>query len=314
MKKIVLLCAFFWSMQSLHAASVVMQLDPQNPAPYSKVTIRLISYDMNIDVSTVIWKVNGKEVERGQGIRTFTVTTGATGVSIPVSAAVSDSRGNSVVANINIVPQHITLLWEAIESYVPPFYEGRALPAPGSQVKVVAVPDTKRDPATLSYSWYVSDNFLPTSSGAGKQSAIIPLDTLTDETSIKVQARSADGVTMEKTISILPHEVMPLLYPYDEILGTLPSVAFSNRAELVGDITLSLEPYYLSTKRGFGSSAAYTWYIDNLPVTPPEQTLLSLKPKENSYGVRTLSITVEHARRILQQAEINLQLVFDTRK
>ncbi len=297
-----------------HAASVVITIDPENPAPNSQVKLTLVSYDMDVDTSLVIWKVKGKEVKRGLGVRDLTVTTGPSGSSFPVDASLTDSKGNSVITSITVAPQYVQLLWEAVESYVPAFYEGRALPAEGSVVKVTALPDIGQAPASLSYAWYVNDEYLSSSSGAGKQSAFIPLDTLSDSTSIKVRVRSALGGVAENTISLSPHPVMPLVYGYDDILGTLMAHAFGNRIELTNAITLSLEPYYLSTKRGLSSTAQYTWSLDGLPVTPQEQTILSLRPKENSYGVRNLSITTENTRRLLQQAEADMQIVFDTRK
>jgi len=33
----------------------------------------------------------------------------------------------------------MVLLWQADDSYVPPFYEGKALPSPNSEIKVVAM-------------------------------------------------------------------------------------------------------------------------------------------------------------------------------
>jgi hypothetical protein len=46
----------------------------------------------------------------------------------------------------------------------------------------------------------------------------------------------------------------------------------------------------------------------------PDQNFISLKPKENSYGSRLLSISTNNTKRYLQKAQTELELIFDTRK
>jgi hypothetical protein len=149
--------------------------------------------------------------------------------------------------------------------------------------------------------------------GLGKQTALIRLDSLTSTTEVKVRARTPNGAISEKTIVIHPHDVLPLLYKYDPILGLDRAHAIFRRFETVKNFTLSLEPYFLSTKGNLTNSIEYTWLLDGLPVTPQDNTLLSLQPKENTYGTKNLSITINHARKILQRASVNLEILFDTR-
>jgi hypothetical protein len=268
---------------------------------------------MDVDTSMISWKINGKEISKGIGQKNLSVTAGAVGTSIPVVATVSDAFGNVVTASIIIVPQSVSLVWEAIESYVPAFYEGKPLPAEGSSIKVTAVPATSESLSSLSFGWYVNNTYLENSSGAGRRSAIIPLETLADHTEIKVRVKTPLGAVMEKTISIYPHEVMPLLYTHDDLLGTDFTQTFIRRLELTKAVTLSVEPYYLSTKK-MESTASYSWYLDGLPVATDEKGILALKPKEDSYGVRTITVLVAQARRKLQSAQTSLQAVFDTRQ
>jgi hypothetical protein len=297
-----------------YAAEVTINLEPSSPEPYSKVTLTLVSYDMNVDTSMVVWRVGGKEAKRGLGERSFSLSTGAVGVVIPVSATVSDAAGNVITSSINIDPESVSLVWEAPESYIPPFYEGKALPSDGASVRIIAVPNMRVPASSLSYTWFVEDQAISSASGAGKQSLVTNLDTLADTTNIRVVVRTPQGATAEKTLSLSPHRVMPMVYSYDELLGTNFAVSFKRRLELAKDITLSLEPFYLSTKNGLESAAKYSWYVDGLPVTPEEKTLLALRPKADTYGVRNLSIVLENARRRLQKAQADLQIVFDTRQ
>src|SRR4030042_3470899 len=64
---------------------------------------------------------------------------------------------------------NITLTWSA-NTYVPPGYQGRALPARGSAVEIAAtVESSGTKPELLSYQWIVNGLIQETGSGIGKQ-------------------------------------------------------------------------------------------------------------------------------------------------
>lgn len=306
----------------VHAQSQEQQLtvtlDPETPTPYDKVTVSLSSYSFDVYNSMIIWSIGGKQVTKGMGMKSVTVNTRGIGEAIPVSAQIVTPGGQTVNTSVNVMPQSVDLMWEAIESYTPPFYEGKTLPSEGAAVKVTAVPNLgingkKIAPENLAYSWYLNDELVENVSGYGKQSAVFKLDYLNPSTSIKVNARSSGGISTEKTISITPHEVMPLLYTHDDLLGTDFSNMVNRRLEIMNDTTIALEPFYFSTKGYLEKSATYDWYLDGLPVTPREKTLLSLRPKENSAGSRTLLIKLSNSSRLLQEAETLIDVLFDTR-
>jgi hypothetical protein len=77
----------------------------------------------------------------------------------------------------------MTLLWQANDAYVPPFYKGKALLTEGSDVKIVAMPEIKSgsgtiNPKNLTYSWkkdYTND---PDGSGYGIHSYVFMSDFL----------------------------------------------------------------------------------------------------------------------------------------
>jgi hypothetical protein len=296
-----------------------VSLTPANPAPYDKVILTLSSYSFDVNTSVITWKNGTKTLDTGMGHKTLTVSAGDAGQILPISYKAETADGSFVEGTINISPQSVDLIYTTNESYTPPFYEGRTLPGEGSVVQVLALPTISeggvRLPASsLSYSWYVDDEYLDNASGAGKNTATILLDSLSDSTEVRVLVRSPRGNTAEKTISIYPHDVLPALYAYDDVLGTDFTKLFTRRLEIDQDITLSLEPYYLSSKKTLASSATYDWYLDGLPVTPLEKTLLVLKPKDNAYGARTLSVVVGNTLRTLQEAKNEIEIVFDTRK
>jgi hypothetical protein len=315
---ILLVSSVLFPLSALAQMDATLTLTPPNPAPHDMVVVTLTSFSFDANVANITWSVNNKTLLTGLGKTSISLPVGDVGQEIPLSVKAVTADGSSLTQSIRITPQSVDLLYQGKESYTPPFYEGRSLPSDGSVVLVTALPTIaeggrKVPDSNLSYSWYVNDDYKAGSSGAGKNTFETALDYLSDSTDVRVLVRSPQGYSAEKTISIYPHPVMPLYYSYDDLLGTDFAKTFIRRLELVKDITLSLVPFYLSTKNGLDASAVYTWYIDGLPVTPEEKVLLTLRPKADAYGVRNLSVLLENTRRKLQRAQADLQVVFDTR-
>ncbi|MFA6608546.1 MAG: hypothetical protein WCT07_01395 [Candidatus Paceibacterota bacterium] len=296
-----------------------LKINPENPAPYEPATITLNSYDIDINNSMITWSVSGKKITSGVGIKKISITVGGANSVIPISVRAKTSAGDIIELSINVTPQSVDLIWETPEGYVPPFYEGKSLPGEGAVIKVTALPSMSENgkPVSannLSYAWYVNGEYKDSISGQGRQTVNINLDYLSNRTDVKVKVRSAGGAVSEKTITITPHEVMPVFYVYNDILGINFSQLLNRRIETTREIAISLVPYYLSTKNFSAGADSYTWLLDSLPFTPQENTLVRLKPKENSQGTKTLSVLISNSKRSLQKAQANLVILFDTRK
>jgi hypothetical protein len=293
-------------------------LEPRNPIPNTPVKITLTSYSINVNTAQITWTVRGKEVLKGLGLKKITLQAGNVGDSLPVHVQASTADGTVIDLDVVITPESVDLIYETPESYVPPFYEGKSLPGEAAIVKFVAMPNVGENgvrvpSSSLSYSWYVNNEYVDDASGIGRQSASFALDYLSTFTTIKVIVFGPYGTTAEKQIDVYPHDVMPLLYSYDDILGVNYTQSYFRRFQAVHDFTLSLEPYYLSMNNSLSSTASFVWALDGLPVSPLGGRLLSLRPKENSYGSKNLTISVSNKARRLQTGEISTDLVFDTR-
>lgn len=297
---------------------VTVTLNPKNPEPNSSVTVTLASYVFDVNTSLITWSNNGKVILKGVGEKRVTVQTRGTGSQIPIHATLVTA--NNVVTNLDIIitPSSVAIIYETPEGYVPPFYEGRSLPGEGAFVRFSAMPNISENgemvpSPSLAYSWYVNDTFMDEHSGVGRSSAIFNLDFFEPFTRVKVVVRSPRGVFAEKYIDVYPHEVTPLLYSFDEILGINYSQAYTKRIQSVKDFTIALEPYFLSTNDELASNSSFIWTLDGLPSSPLGGRILALKPKENSYGLKNLSISVSNSKRRLQKASLSTSIVFDTR-
>lgn len=300
-------------------STATITLSPKNPTPNSSVTLTLVSYSFNPNTAMVTWSSGGKELLSGLGEKKLTIQTGGVGETTQITVKSETASGESITQEITITPESVSLLYETPESYTPLFYEGRSLPSDGASVMFTAMPNMSEDGVAIpsnkiAYSWYINDSYIDSVSGINKQQAYLKLDYLSESTVVKVVARGPQDTTAEKSVTIYPHRVMPILYQYDELMGIDYTNAITKRFEAVKDFTLALEPFYLSNKGTLEGSAVYDWNLDGIPSTPLGGLLLSLRPKEESFGSRNLSISVSNPKRRLQAGDLSVDLVFDTRK
>lgn len=301
------------------AVNATVTLYPQYPPPNSPVQLTLTSYSFDVNQSDITWTSGGKELLKGLGEKKLTITTGGVGTTIPIHVTAVTSSGDTVSLDVNISPQSVSLLYESEESYTPLFYEGASLPSEGALVKFVAVPNISVGgvlipPSQLSYLWYVNDAFIDDVSGAGKNSANLQLSILTNSTDVKVIVHGKNNTTAEKTITVTPHQVLPLLYSYDDILGVKRNSQISRRFETTKDFSVSLEPYYLSTFGAALGTSKYAWSIDGSPVSPVRDRVLTVVPKADSFGSSKLTVSISNTLRRLQSAIFNVDILYDTRK
>jgi hypothetical protein len=151
--------------------------DPEVPPPLQNVTLTLSSYATDINSAFVIWKVAGKTELSGTGAKKFQVTTGETGSTTVIDVTIRPVTGEIIQKQYVIRPADIDILWEGADSYVPPFYKGRALPTSEGLIKVLAIPQVKdgalqTDVNNFVFKWKRDDKVIQSGSGYGKNSLI----------------------------------------------------------------------------------------------------------------------------------------------
>src|ERR1035437_8597866 len=177
-------------------SSILVNVAPENPTPNENVSITLSSYASNLDSVLISWSVDGKTVLSGIGKKSFSLNAPAAGGETNVVASISLPDG-AIDTRIIIRPAVMILLWQANDSYVPPFYRGKALPTPDSEIKVVAMPEIKSgsslvDPTNMTYAWKQDYNNMQDASGYGKNSFSYVNDYLESSSNISVVASTID--------------------------------------------------------------------------------------------------------------------------
>lgn len=251
--------------------AVSISLSPQYPPPQSTARLTLRSSLYDLDSSSVTWTVNGTEVARGDAVTSIDVKTGPLGSKTEVRADVTVADGTASAA-MTVVPTSVDLLWES-DSYIPPFYDGRALPSAGSRVRLVALthfvrPGGGEVPADqIVFTWTRDSEVLGDLSGRGKSSITVDGPTLFGTETIVVEAASVDGSTAGQALLRIP-DTEPRLTLYEDhpLFGVLYHQALGATTFVPkNEMSFIAIPYFASAASG-DTGLQYEWQVNQSPV------------------------------------------------
>jgi hypothetical protein len=297
-------------------SSISVSINPPNPAPYASVTITLSSFAANLDSVNIVWLEDGKTVLSGVGKKSYSTTTKKENVETRIEARIFLPDGE-INKNISIRPAVMVLLWQANDSYVPPFYKGKALPTADSEIKIVAMPEivvngSKVAPDKMTYNWKLDYNNQPNDSGYGKNAFVFTNDYLENSNTVSVVASTTNQQhSSEASINVTTVNPEISFYKRDATLGTLWEQALFNNYLIQGEEIVIAEPFFISPKNWRRPELIFNWSINNRSVVVPNylKNLMSLKTAEGVTGTSILRLDIENTDKIFQTAkkEINIQ-------
>ena len=302
----------FSNAQAQSSSDILVDVIPANPNPGESVTINLNSYSLDINSSSITWLVNGKSVQSGIGKKSYTLTAGSAGSETTVTIKLADLE-----TKIIIKPSVMVVLWQADDSYVPPFYKGKALPARDSTVKIVAMPEIKvgstyLNPKNMTYSWRKDFTNDEEASGYGKNSFSYVSDYLDASNYIEVNATTTDqkySSTSNTTVGTFAPKIV--FYRNEENLGTRFETAVTDGHSIVDKEILFAAPFFISPKDIRNPRLVWTWSINGGSISNQglHKNLLPLQVQSGVSGTSTVKLDIENMDKVFQTAssEINVQ-------
>jgi hypothetical protein len=281
-------------------------------APGRQVQAVVVSLTSNLGESTVTWYHNGNRVLSGKGAVLYTFTLGADGSADLLRAAVTTNTGVYKEVSKTVRPGQIHFTWFA-NTYTPEWYRGKALPAPGTDITIVAIPDfrlgkTRLDPANLTYEWFLNDSDRsgdPRVSGTGKNSFVLKLSTV-QSAPYKITVRVKDtGGRIQSEESVRVESTMPLvgIYPIDPLYGLTTWLSGLNYSLLAGEtITLQAEPYYVPRKDI--QNLMYSWGINDKSIfggATRNDKLFRLSSEAGSRGIQRIRVSFENQSNVFER-------------
>jgi len=299
------------------STSILINVVPASPAPGEDVGVYLSSYSENLDISTITWFVDGKNVLSGVGEKSLMLKAPNSGQETKIIVKVKSQAEESQVST-TIKPSYMVLLWEATDSYVPPFYKGKALPVQDSFVKVVALPEitlggVKVDPKNISYTWQKDFNNMSTDSGYGKNSFVYRNDYLENSNNIGVTAYLTDQqYSSTGRINIGMYQPFIDFYRKDLKLGIDWNNALSDSHFIKGSDIIVASPYFISPKDIRRPDLVFNWYINNsiVDISEVEKNTIPLQVEEGVTGSSSVRLEINNLNKIFQTAKKEINISF----
>lgn len=277
-------------------------ITPDAPGPNDPVSISLHSYYLDLPNADIEWMLDGKTLTGGTGVTDISTAAGTEGTEHDITAIVTTPDGASADVTIALIPTTIDLLYDA-DSYVPPFYPGRALPSSGTVINIQAMPNfvtpegKRLTTDTIVYNWKQDGRVLKALSGKGKSSISVPASLPKDSTTISVDAISADGrLHGAATLRIPTIEPAIDLYEDHPLFG-IQYYSAMNTPSFVSDteMTFAVAPYFAPVHTSSDPSLQYTWSVNGMDVpinasSPNEITIDASK----SSGLAWINVAVSH--------------------
>lgn len=298
-------------------SAITVTVAPENPSPGQDTTITISSYASNLDSAPIAWFVNGKKISSATGQKSFVTKAPASGSEATVRVVITLPDG-AIEKVISIKPSVMVLLWQAANSYVPPFYHGKAMPTIGSDIKVVAMPEvrskgTSVNPQNMTYAWQRNYTNDAQGSGYGRNFFLYTNDYLENSDTIGVTASTVDGQS-SSTANITIGTVQPHIafYKNDSTLGPIWEHALFDGYKIEGDETVLAEPYFISPKEIQSPSLTWNWFINDslVDVFGYRKNLMPLRVQDNTTGVSRLRLEIENNDQILETASKEISVQF----
>ncbi len=300
----------------INGSDIDLEMTPTDPAPGTIVSLRIRSDVIDLNRYNITWFSNGTIIKKGVGERTISVTVPDYGKVLDIQV-ITDLPTQSIRKILHLAPQDTTLIWEAVDSYVPIFYRGKKLPSKEAIIRVVAIPNFSGTTATYTapkkdvYIWNRNDNVITAASGYGKDSFLIKHNKLRGSETIEVIASNNDhSKESVQKITITPGNPHIVLYEQNPSSGMFRAARSSRITTDAKNTTLIAEPYFFSqSKSGLFDNLSFSWTLNNKPLTASVgRNLLVQHPTEN--GVATFGLNIQNTLTNLQRTSTNFDIVF----
>ncbi len=292
---------------------VTATIIPENPQPYQDVTVTLTSYATDLNKAMIQWQSGANIVLSGYGKTSYSFKTlGPNTITILDITINVPGSIDKISKRVAINPTEVELVWEGVDSYVPPFYRGKSFPTAQGLIKVVAIPNTstiKQGKGAITYTWKSGDNTVLGVSGYNKDSYVFQNSELNDIERVTVTAESIDGrYNAKNTIEVPISTPKVLFYKKSPTEGVQYSQALTNEAFISEDeVTIVAVPYFLSIK-GNENNFRYDWKINgNSIVTPSKKTEITIRPASRD-GYATIDVVFENLNTLYQKVSGKLKL------
>ncbi len=310
----VLICMFFAfkTNAQVQSGDIVLGINPQYPKTNEEVTASVSTFTTDLNSANISWILNGETALAGIGKKTFSFNIGTSGFQTNLEVKIETITGSTISKKLTISSSDVDLLWEAYNSYVPPFYRGKALMPIEGTMKVVAIPSSE-NLTGFNYKWKQDDKSKSSSSGYEKNYYIYRNSFLEDRNTVEVTVSDllGNGIGINK-ISINPILPKIIFYRKDQNLGVQWENSINDGFVVNpnGD-TIVAVPYFFSSTDLSSSDLAFSWSLNGEnTLIPNQKNILSIKPLNNESGSTLIKVVINNTKILFQSLEKTINVNF----
>ena len=305
--------------QFLPATEINVDLSPKIPGPNQLVNVSLTSYNTTLDAATITWKIDGEIRKTGIGQKKFSFTTRDMNTLTTLSLVVSTQEGETIEKRVEIQPASVDLIWQS-DSYVPPFYKGKALFSLQNRITFIALPHMtgpggdEINPKNLIYKWTKNGTVQEESSGFAKNTYAFTPTVLSRPLTVSVEVTSPDSPGVgEARILATPGNPQIVLYKKNPLYGIEFQRALSGTVDMGSEKEIAVigVPFFFGTTYSSDPDLSYNWSINRNAINDGLKTTTRIfRQKEGASGRSNISLSIENGKKILQVASGELYLEF----
>ena len=291
---------------------------PETPQPGDDVTISAQSYGMDLNTQLITWKVNGVEQLKGIGQRRFTFRLGLAGARTIVLLTIRTASGFEISQSFEFSPVNVDVLWQA-NTYTPPFYKGKALYTPESNVTLVAMPNIisnsrRVETSNVVYTWKVNQEVQGSLSGFGRNTFSYDGPIFIRAAQIEAAAYAGENPALKgkSGVTLNPENPLALLYEDNPLLGVLFNRELGSEYPLRNnEVRINAYPYFFSTTNK-NAMVNYAWGLNTSPLgdLPSTQNTLTLTRNTSDSGQSVVFLYIGNDSKILQEAAASLNITY----
>lgn len=296
--------------EDINAGDISYAQTPENPRQGEKITIELNSYVTDINRAIYSWKIKNKEVLSGTGKKTLTINSNDYTFPLAVKIQIKTEEGTILEKEINIDLSNVDVLWEATDSYVPPFYKGKALPSSESRIRVVAFVQNNgssiENPDKFITKWIRNGNIAAKGESVGNIYFEYKNSYLNNSDNVSLSISSVLGSLSAKKQLVIPiYEPTLLFYEEKGIEGIQYQKDLTKGFKIKNkESTIIASPYFFSPLNISSGELSFDWFINKTKIkTPLIKNILGLEIPDGKNGKAEISLEIKSLTKLLLSGE-----------
>lgn len=296
----------------LPGSETLLTLNPETPRAGETFTVRVEAYAYDINRAVISWEINGEIRNDFANEQSITLSAPALGTPLLIAARITEQGGRAHTVSTTITPNAVDIVIES-DTRIPNFYNGRALPTAGSNVRLIAFPSIYTPNGTLSgtgdliYTWKINNKVAKSGRGAQVLTTQMPK---IGNLPIELIVETTDGFGRHVTYrTIEPIEGSMLFYEDNPLYGMSRNAIPEEVTLLNEEIAIRAEPYHVA--KNIFTNAQYIWTMNNEVISngSADPQAITLRRTEVSGSAR-ISFSVRSLESLLQAASGSFMMYF----